>query len=99
VSLPPGGQTKEEYEEENRKKKKKMNNRKVVTSAIIVSPPKETWGPIQDIRLKFDKAYKRWMPHINLIYPFFPRTHIYFIISFIFYEIIKIRNLKICFRI
>jgi hypothetical protein len=54
-----------------------MNNRKVVTSAIIVSPPKETWGPIQDIRLKFDKAYKRWMPHINLIYPFFPRTHIF----------------------
>ncbi len=51
-----------------------MNGRKVVTSAIIVSPPKDTWGPIQDIRLKFDKAYKRWMPHINLIYPFFPRT-------------------------
>ncbi|ELR14718.1 Endonuclease/exonuclease/phosphatase family protein [Acanthamoeba castellanii str. Neff] len=51
-----------------------MNGRKVVTSAIIVSPPKDTWGPIQDIRLKFDKAYKRWMPHINLIYPFFPQS-------------------------
>ena len=66
-----------------------MNGRKVVTSAIIVSPPKDTWGPIQDIRLKFDKAYKRWMPHINLIYPFFPRTppgfiYLIFIQLFIF---------------
>lgn len=44
---------------------------KVVSSAIIVAPPENLWGPIQAIRQEHDKAYERWMPHINLIYPFY----------------------------
>ncbi|GAQ83573.1 RNA ligase/cyclic nucleotide phosphodiesterase [Klebsormidium nitens] len=43
---------------------------KVHKSAICIVPPEELWGPIQDIRRVHDKHYKRWMPHINLIYPF-----------------------------
>ena len=39
-------------------------------SAIVISPPSEQWNQIQEIRKNNDKAYERWMPHINLIYPF-----------------------------
>ncbi|CAG8751048.1 2101_t:CDS:2, partial [Dentiscutata erythropus] len=39
-------------------------------SAICIIPPKSQWSNIQSIRQKHDKHYKRWMPHINLIYPF-----------------------------
>ncbi|CAG8607126.1 5773_t:CDS:2, partial [Cetraspora pellucida] len=39
-------------------------------SAICIIPPKSQWTNIQSIRQKHDKHYKRWMPHINLIYPF-----------------------------
>jgi len=45
---------------------------KVVTSAVIVMPPNDQWSQIQEIRAKHDKAYDRWMPHINLLYPFIP---------------------------
>eukprot|EP01121_Diplochlamys_sp_Union-15-3_P020063 TRINITY_DN7704_c0_g1_i1.p1 TRINITY_DN7704_c0_g1~~TRINITY_DN7704_c0_g1_i1.p1 ORF type:complete len:295 (+),score=49.11 TRINITY_DN7704_c0_g1_i1:41-886(+) len=48
--------------------------KKVHTSAIALIPPESVWGPIQNIRKQYDKAYKRWMPHINLIYPFFPNN-------------------------
>jgi len=44
----------------------------VVKSALIIMPPESTWGPIQDIRKLHDKAYPRWVPHINLLYPFIP---------------------------
>jgi len=47
---------------------------KVVTSAVVVMPPKELWGPIQEIRSKHDKAYARWMPHVNMAYPFVPES-------------------------
>jgi len=45
---------------------------KVYTTACVIVPPKEFSEPIQEIRKKFDKQFKRWMPHINLIYPFRP---------------------------
>lgn len=45
---------------------------KVVTSALCIIPPKELWTPIQEIRSKHDPAFQRWMPHINLLYPFVP---------------------------
>jgi 2'-5' RNA ligase len=44
----------------------------VVTTAIIIQPPKELWTHIQAIRKTHDKAFARWMPHINMIYPFLP---------------------------
>lgn len=39
-------------------------------AAVIVMPPKEQWAQIQAIRQKYDKAFVRWMPHINLLFPF-----------------------------
>ncbi|MFW9772167.1 MAG: 2'-5' RNA ligase family protein [Candidatus Thorarchaeota archaeon] len=45
---------------------------KVYTTAIVIIPPKEIWEPIQKIRKQYDRQIKRWMPHINLIYPFRP---------------------------
>jgi 2'-5' RNA ligase len=47
---------------------------KVVSSAVVVMPPESMWTQIQDIRAKHDKSYARWMPHINLLYPFLPEA-------------------------
>lgn len=43
---------------------------KTVRTAVIIQPPKELWDQIQEIRSKYDKAFQRWMPHVNLLYPF-----------------------------
>jgi 2'-5' RNA ligase len=43
-------------------------------SALAVVPPEEVWGPIQAIRRRHDRQVHRWMPHINLLYPFRPRS-------------------------
>ena len=40
------------------------------TSAVVICPPTSTWEPIQRIRAVNDKSYMRWMPHLNLLYPF-----------------------------
>lgn len=40
--------------------------KKYHTSAVVIMPPPDTWGPIQAIREKYDRAYRRWPPHINL---------------------------------
>ena len=40
------------------------------TSAVVICPPTSTWEPIQRIRAVNDKSYTRWMPHINILYPF-----------------------------
>ena len=39
-------------------------------TALCLIPPENVWEQIQSIRSIHDKAYPRWMPHINLIYPF-----------------------------
>lgn len=41
-------------------------------TALTVVPPEEAWGPIQAIREKHDRQVRRWMPHVNLLYPFYP---------------------------
>lgn len=43
---------------------------KVYTTAVIMMPPESSWDSIQKIRFSHDKAYQRWMPHINMLYPF-----------------------------
>jgi 2'-5' RNA ligase len=43
-------------------------------SAVAVVPPEEVWGPIQAIRRRYDRQIHRWMPHVNLLYPFVPRS-------------------------
>jgi 2'-5' RNA ligase len=47
---------------------------KVVTSSIVIVPPENLCGQIQDIRRLYDKSFERWMPHINLLYPFVPKN-------------------------
>jgi 2'-5' RNA ligase len=43
-------------------------------TAVAVVPSEEVWGPIQAIRRRYDRQIDRWMPHINLLYPFRPRA-------------------------
>lgn len=38
----------------------------------MLIPPEPLWEPIQAIRQKYDRHYRRWMPHITLLYPFLP---------------------------
>jgi len=39
-------------------------------TALCIIPPNYLWQPIQEIRQQHDPAYERWMPHINIVYPF-----------------------------
>ena len=41
-------------------------------TAVVVIPPEHLWGPIQGLRKRYDRNYRRWMPHITLLYPFLP---------------------------
>jgi 2'-5' RNA ligase len=43
-------------------------------TAVAVVPPEGVWGPIQEIRRRYDRQISRWMPHVNLLYPFRPRA-------------------------
>lgn len=43
-------------------------------SAVVAIPPGDIWGPIQGLRRQYDRHYRRWMPHITLIFPFRPET-------------------------
>jgi RNA 2',3'-cyclic 3'-phosphodiesterase len=39
-------------------------------SAVAIVPPESFWEPINAIRQKYDREIVRWMPHINLVFPF-----------------------------
>ncbi|KAH8681286.1 hypothetical protein BX600DRAFT_446186 [Xylariales sp. PMI_506] len=39
-------------------------------TALAIIPPEHLWGPVDRLRMLYDKAYQKWPPHINLIYPF-----------------------------
>ena len=43
---------------------------KVHKTAICVVPPQSVWPQLQEIRVFNDRAFVRWPPHINLLYPF-----------------------------
>ncbi|MDY7009854.1 MAG: 2'-5' RNA ligase family protein [Planctomycetota bacterium] len=47
---------------------------KTHTTAVVLILPEDVWGPIQDIRRKYDTQYRRWMPHVTLLYPFRPQA-------------------------
>ncbi|CAF0969811.1 unnamed protein product [Rotaria sordida] len=47
-----------------------MSTAVTVKTALCLIPPENVWEQIQSIRSTYDKAYPRWMPHINLVYPF-----------------------------
>lgn len=39
-------------------------------TALCIIPPREHWTSIDRLRMLYDKAYEKWPPHVNLIYPF-----------------------------
>ncbi|RYP28413.1 hypothetical protein DL767_007221 [Monosporascus sp. MG133] len=39
-------------------------------TALCLIPPKHTWASIDRLRMLYDKAYEKWPPHVNIIYPF-----------------------------
>ncbi|KAI1298958.1 hypothetical protein F5Y03DRAFT_366950 [Xylaria venustula] len=39
-------------------------------TALCVIPPKQLWPLFNDLRSLYDKAYEKWPPHINLVYPY-----------------------------
>jgi 2'-5' RNA ligase len=41
-------------------------------TAVVVIPPDDLWEPIQALRRRYDRHFRRWMPHITLLYPFRP---------------------------
>lgn len=51
-----------------------MSTGSTVKTALCLIPPENVWQQIQSIRSVHDKAYPRWMPHINLVYPFVPES-------------------------
>ena len=42
-------------------------------TAVVIIPPKSVWTPIQAIRQVHDKQFRRWLPHLTLLYPFAPK--------------------------
>lgn len=51
-----------------------MIDGKTHQTAVVLIPPLEYWEPIQNIRRRYDRHFKRWMPHITLLYPFRPEA-------------------------
>jgi poly(A) polymerase Pap1/uncharacterized protein (UPF0248 family)/2'-5' RNA ligase len=39
-------------------------------TALSIVPPRHLWAPVDRLRALYDRAYEKWPPHINLIYPF-----------------------------
>ena len=65
-----------------------------VQSALCIIPPQHLWPDIQAIRKIHDPAYVRWMPHINIFFPFIDETKFETIADYIFNEIIVKKELK-----
>ncbi|KAK4217804.1 hypothetical protein QBC37DRAFT_413975 [Rhypophila decipiens] len=42
----------------------------VYDTALCIIPPSQSWPSIDRLRSLYDKAYEKWPPHVNLVYPF-----------------------------
>lgn len=47
---------------------------KTFKTALVIIPPEDLWAPIQGLRRQYDRHFRRWMPHITLLYPFRPAS-------------------------
>lgn len=47
-----------------------LEPRAVYHTALAIVPPSQFHEAVNEIRSKHDKAYPRWMPHINVLFPF-----------------------------
>ena len=65
-----------------------------VESALCIIPPQSTWNTIQSIRKHHDPGYYRWMPHINILFPFIDERHFGQISKYISNRIIQQNNIK-----
>ncbi|OHW96722.1 endonuclease exonuclease phosphatase [Colletotrichum incanum] len=43
-------------------------------TALCLIPPRDQWSIVDRLRFDNDKAYAKWPPHINIIYPFVKST-------------------------
>ncbi len=41
-------------------------------TAVAVVLPRALWGPVEAVRRRHDRRWRRWPPHVNLLYPFLP---------------------------
>jgi len=48
------------------------SGKKSYTTALAITLPDEFVAQVNKIRSKHDKAFPRWMPHVNLLFPFIP---------------------------
>lgn len=39
-------------------------------TALCLIPPRDLWPSLNRVRSLYDKAYAKWPPHVNLVYPF-----------------------------
>jgi 2'-5' RNA ligase len=39
-------------------------------TALCIIPPRTQWSKVDQLRSHYDRAYGKWPPHINLVYPF-----------------------------
>lgn len=46
-----------------------------VTTALTLIIPYQFENRINNVRSKYDRAYPRWMPHVNFIFPFIDSFH------------------------
>jgi len=47
----------------------------IATTALCVIPPDYMHDYVDDFRKQYDKAWERWPPHINLVFPFLDKKN------------------------
>ena len=65
-------------------------------TALCIIPPLDLWPAIQKIRKKHDKQFRRWMPHINLLYPFKPKSEFGSVIDLLEHACSQIDPVEVC---
>lgn len=39
-------------------------------TALCIIPPRSQWSKVDQLRSYYDRAYGKWPPHVNVVYPF-----------------------------